>query len=231
MLRARLPGRGCWNWPELSARLEQEGLLNMAHNDRGPNWEKQRNQARARDEHRCRHCGAPERSGRAHHVHHIRPFRTFGYVRGRNDQYLTANSLENLVTLCTSCHRRVEADLMVRGTLSALAHVLRHIAPLHLMCAPRDIGVVSEVKSSLTRQPTITIYDNAPGGLGFSQALYELHGTLQVAAQGLVRACRCRWGCPSCVGPVAEVGEDAKANCLRLLDLLHEADRPSTGIT
>ena len=226
--------------PELTTRLEQEGLLDLARGDRGPNWEQQRNRARARDGYRCRHCGAPERPDRAHDVHHIEPFRTFGYVRGENDRYLEANRLENLVTLCRSCHRRVEVDRMVRGTLSGLAHVLRHIAPLYLMSDPRDIGVVSEVKSPFrstslpstslgthragARQPTIAIYDNAPGGLGFSEVLYELHDTLLLAARDLVRACRCRRGCPSCVGPVAEVGEDAKASCLRLLDLLLETE-------
>lgn len=210
--------------PEPAAQLAQEGVLDMARDDRGPNWEQQRNRARARDGYHCRHCGVPERPNRAHDVHHIEPFRTFGYVRGENDRYLEANRLENLVSLCRSCHRRVEVDRMVRGTLSALAYVLRHLAPLYLMCDPRDIGVVSEVKSPLTRQPTITIYDNAPGGLGFSEGLYELHGTLLMAARDLVRACRCRRGCPSCIGPVAEVGEDAKANCLRLLDLLLEAE-------
>ena len=210
--------------PELAAVLEQEGLLNMAQGDRGPNWEQQRSQARERDGRRCQHCGAPERPGRAHDVHHIQPFRTFGYVRGKNEHYLEANRLENLVTLCTSCHRRVEADLMVRSTLGGLAHVLRHIAPLYLMSDPRDIGVVSEIRSSFTRQPTITIYDNATGGLGFSESLYELHSTLLSAARELVRGCRCQGGCPSCVGPVSEVGEDAKANCLRLLDLLLSQD-------
>jgi len=206
--------------PELTAQLEQEGLLNMARGDRGPNWAEQRNQALSRDGHRCRHCGAPERPDRAHDVHHLQPFRTFGYVRGKNDRYMEANRLENLVTLCTSCHRRVEEDLLVRGTLSGLAHVLRHIAPLYLMSDPRDIGVVSEVRSTFTKQPTITIYDNAPGGLGFSESLYELYDDLLSAARELVRACRCQRGCPSCVGPVTEVGDDAKANCLRLLDLL-----------
>jgi DEAD/DEAH box helicase domain-containing protein len=84
----------------------------------------------------------------------------------------------------------------------------------------RDIGVVSEVKSTFTGQPTITIYDNAPGGLGFSDSLYELYDNLLLAAQQLVRACRCQQGCPSCIGPVTETGDDAKVNCLRLLDLL-----------
>ncbi len=206
--------------PELSVLLEQQGLLNMAQGDRGPNWEQQRTLARERDGYHCRHCSAPERPGRAHDVHHIQPFRTFGYLRGKNDNYLEANRLENLVTLCTSCHRRVEVDRMVRSTLGGLAHVLRHIAPLYLMSDLRDIGVVSEVRSSHSRQPSVTIYDNAPGGLGFSESLYQLHNTLLSGARELVRGCRCQQGCPSCVGPVSEVGEDAKANCLRLLDLL-----------
>jgi DEAD/DEAH box helicase domain-containing protein len=155
-------------------------------------------------------------------VHHVEPFRTFGYVRGKNDRYLEANRLENLVTLCRSCHRRVEVDRMVIGTLSAVAHVVQHIAPLYLMCDPRDIGVVSEVKSPVTRLPTVTIYDNAPGGLGFSEGLYALHDTLLIGARELVANCRCKHGCPSCVGPVLEVGTEAKDNCLRLLDCLLE---------
>jgi DEAD/DEAH box helicase domain-containing protein len=114
---------------------------------------------------------------------------------------------------------------MVRGTLSALAYVLRHLAPLYLMSAPRDIGMVSEVQSSYTKLPTITIYDNAPGGLGFSEGLYELHDTLLRAARELVGGCRCQRGCPSCVGPVAEIGEDAKGNCVRLLELLLNGQR------
>jgi DEAD/DEAH box helicase domain-containing protein len=214
-----------------AARLEEEGLLNMARDDRGPNWEEQRGRARARDGYRCRHCGVGEREGRAHDVHHIQPFRTFGYVRGQNDRYLEANRLENLVTLCRSCHRRVEVDRFVQGTLSGLAYALRHLAPLYLMCDPRDIGVVSETRSAHlsdgSRLPTVTIYDNAPGGLGFSESLYELHDELLRAAQELVAACRCPRGCPSCIGPVAEVGEDAKAGCLRLVQLLLDQDNPT----
>jgi DEAD/DEAH box helicase domain-containing protein len=206
--------------PEVAARLEQEGLLDPGRDDRGPNWETQRTLARARDGYRCRHCGAPERPDRTHDVHHVEPFRTFGYVRGENDRYAEANRLENLVTLCRSCHQRVEVDRVVRGALAGLAYVLRHMAPLYLMSAPRDIGVVSEIKSSLTGLPAITLYDNAPGGLGFSQALYGLHETLLEACRELVGACRCGRGCPSCVGPVAEAGENTKANCLRLLEFL-----------
>jgi DEAD/DEAH box helicase domain-containing protein len=124
----------------------------------------------------------------------------------------------------------VEVDRLIQGTLSGLAHVLRHLAPLYLMSDPRDIGVVSEVKSSLSKLPTITIYDNAPGGLGFSEGLYNLHDTLLAAAHDLVSACRCSRGCPSCIGPVVEAGENAKGSCLRLLDLLL-AGGPAAGDT
>ncbi len=215
----------CWFsiLPEAAAHLEREGLLDMTHGDRGPNWEEQRNAARARDGYRCRHCGAPEQPDRAHDVHHLRPFRSFGYRRGENDHYLEANRLENLVTLCRACHRRVEVDRLFRGALSGLAYALRHLAPLHLMCDPQDLGVVSEPVASIQagpRLPTITLYDNAPGGLGFSEALYDLQETLLVAARDLIRACGCQQGCPSCIGPVEEAGEDVRADCLRLLDLL-----------
>ena len=208
-----------------AARLEEEGLLNLGRDDRGPNWDQQRKRARARDGYRCRHCGVGEREGRAHDVHHIQPFRTFGYARGQNDYYLEANRLENLVTLCRSCHRRVEVDRLMHGALSGLAYALRHLAPLYLMCDPRDIGVTSETRSTMApdRLPAVTIYDNAPGGLGFSEGLYELHHTLLQAAGELVARCRCPRGCPSCIGPVAEVGEDAKAGCRRLIELLLDA--------
>ncbi len=209
---------------ERTEQLVHEGLINLEQGDRGPDWERQRNLARERDGHRCRHCGVSERPDRAHDVHHIEPFQTFGYRRGKNEAYKEANRIENLVTLCRSCHRRVEVDRMVRGALGALAYVVRHIAPLYLMTSSRDIGVLSEIRSSFTGQPTITIYDNAAGGLGFSEELYKLHDTLLQAAYELVGACRCKRGCPSCVGPVAEIGEDAKANCLRLLARLRRHD-------
>ena len=46
------------------------------------------------------------------HVHHIQPFRTFGYVRGANDHYLAANDLGNLVSLCRYCHKPVECGVI-----------------------------------------------------------------------------------------------------------------------
>ena len=111
----------------------------------GPNWEAQRSRARQRDHCQCRQCGRPERPDREHDVHHLRPFRTFDYRPGQNENYRTANALPNLITLCTDCHRRVESTVAMQGTLDALANLLRGLAPLHLMCSPRDLGGLAEL--------------------------------------------------------------------------------------
>lgn len=77
----------------------------------GPNWLKQRETRLERDGYQCVVCKISNEEHNARYdkglaVHHIRPFRTF-----REDgmvDYDAANRLENLVTLCVSCHRRWE---------------------------------------------------------------------------------------------------------------------------
>lgn len=73
------------------------------HNDnRGANWRQQRQKARKRDGYKCQACGMSEKkNGRALDVHHIVPFRKF-------DDYRKANRLENLISLCRSCHQKAE---------------------------------------------------------------------------------------------------------------------------
>lgn len=71
---------------------------------RGPSWNRQRRKALRRDKYACQHCGITQKKlGRCPDVHHIIPFREFGIERHEE-----ANSLENLVTLCSSCHQKAE---------------------------------------------------------------------------------------------------------------------------
>jgi DEAD/DEAH box helicase domain-containing protein len=100
--------------------------------------------------------------------------------------------------------------------LQGMAQALRHVASLRLMCDPRDLGSVAEVRSITTRLPTVTVYEVYPGGVGFSSRMYELHRALLGDASSLVRDCPCLAGCPSCVGPLHLV-EGAKKACLTLL--------------
>ena len=97
-----------------------------------------------------------------------------------------------------------------------MAHALRHVAALRLMCDPHDLGAVAEVRSTHTRRPTVTVYEAYPGGVGYARRLYELHDQLLASAADLVSDCPCAAGCPSCIGPLHLV-DGAKEACLRLL--------------
>lgn len=70
---------------------------------RGENWTQQRKLAYQRDSGICQHCGiAKNKNGSENAVHHIRPYRQF------NGDYVAANDLLNLITLCSSCHKLAE---------------------------------------------------------------------------------------------------------------------------
>ena len=97
------------------------------------------------------------------------------------------------------------------------------LAPLFLMCDVNDISVHADPKSAWSAgRPAVIIYDLAPGGIGFSQRLFELHAELVARACTLVTACDCADGCPSCVGPAGEDGAGGKQQTLAILDVLVE---------
>jgi DEAD/DEAH box helicase domain-containing protein len=135
-----------------------------------------------------------------------------------------------------------------RDGVVALANTLKTVAMLFLMCDRGDIGVAigdnSQGTASVERgfkrltagagasspepagpayEPNVFIYDNYPGGIGFSEPLYELHGKLLSEAKQLIASCPCHEGCPSCVGPVGEVGHRGKETALAILELLSPA--------
>lgn len=78
----------------------------------GPNWGEQRQKRLEKDHWKCVVCGKSndqekEDKGHALHVHHITPARNFEVGDGQID-YERANRIDNLVTLCVSCHHRWE---------------------------------------------------------------------------------------------------------------------------
>lgn len=134
--------------------------------------------------------------------------------------------------------------------LSGLAYSLHHLATMLLMSDAHDIDrcigdksgewfvrhgggfrSIANVSQSANDKaavmidafdPTIFIFDVYPGGIGFSELLYEQHDRLLASVQSLVRSCPCSHGCPSCVGPTLEVGPAAKETVLAILDLIIE---------
>jgi DEAD/DEAH box helicase domain-containing protein len=230
-----LETQACWITfsRELIERLRAAGDWLSDPNEYGPEWSAQRDAARSRDGYRCRACGAPEPGGRQHDVHHKIPFRAFladpGLRAGLapEDAWLAANRLENLVTLCASCHWRAETGVRTRSGLGGLAALLTGVAPLHLMCDPHDLGTVVEPQGPRTGLPTITIYERVPFGVGYAQALYATMPDLVKAAHDVVMGCPCVRGCPACVGPILdhEYALDTKALTTSLLRSLHPVSR------
>jgi DEAD/DEAH box helicase domain-containing protein len=69
-------------------------------------------------------------------------------------------------------------------------------------------------------EPNVFVYDAYPGGMGLSEPLFRLHDRLLSESRALIAGCECPDGCPSCVGPVGEVGSRGKEVALVLLDAI-----------
>jgi DEAD/DEAH box helicase domain-containing protein len=104
--------------------------------------------------------------------------------------------------------------------IAGLGNALRTVAALLLMCDPRDLGVAlseEEAGSLATFEPNLYLYDMYPGGVGQSAPLFRLAPELLKKTAALLASCACEAGCPSCVGPVGEVGERGKHVAQRIL--------------
>lgn len=121
-----------------------------------------------------------------------------------------------------------------RDGVLGLAFAMRNVAPLLLMCDSHDLGlsvdgVSAEAAASAAGSvaPTIFIYDNYPGGIGFSEPLHGMHADLLAKTRELIDGCPCQSGCPSCVGPEGNTGPLAKTVASHLLAQLTATALPA----
>jgi DEAD/DEAH box helicase domain-containing protein len=129
-----------------------------------------------------------------------------------------------------------------------LLHALATVATLLLMCDRRDLGTAIgekppypddqdaatesvQLRDRISQnakeffEPNLYLYDAYPGGIGFSDPLFQSHGLLMNRTRELIMACECAQGCPSCVGPAGDLAPRAKEAALAILDrLCHSAD-------
>jgi 5-methylcytosine-specific restriction endonuclease McrA len=84
-------GADHWSWKE-----------SPEYRPNGKEWDELRARCRRRDGHACQLCGVSESdSARQLDVHHLTPVREY-------DDPRDANTLDNVTTLCRSCHRKAE---------------------------------------------------------------------------------------------------------------------------
>ena len=121
-----------------------------------------------------------------------------------------------------------------RDGVVGLSFAMRQVAQLLLMCDRHDIGIsmdgidqndLGAEALAQAAEPRVFIYDNYPGGIGFSQPLFTIERDLLDRTRELIAGCACEHGCPTCVGPLGNTGPLAKTVALRILDSLVAAPR------
>ncbi len=125
--------------------------------------------------------------------------------------------------------------------LYGIAHIIGNIAPLFLLCSRMDIGVhigdregvwssegelrkkdaemMDELKKRLF-SPTVFVYENYPGGVGFAYELFGIHPEPLKKAKDEIVNCPCIGGCPSCVGPSLKIDINVKEVSLQILNTI-----------
>ncbi|TYS68446.1 DEAD/DEAH box helicase [Sutcliffiella horikoshii] len=140
---------------------------------------------------------------------------------GSGPIYLPEEELQTSATWITleeEITERLKGDDLEKSLLG-IAHALKHVTPLLLMCEPMDMQVVPQVKSTHDEKPVVYFYDRYPGGVGLSEKAYDYINELLTSASELIGNCPCRSGCPSCIG-ADYPDEDSKELALSLLQKL-----------
>jgi DEAD/DEAH box helicase domain-containing protein len=113
-----------------------------------------------------------------------------------------------------------------RDGVVGLSFAMRQVASLLLMCDRHDLGISinSGDEPQEDDDARIFLFDNYPGGIGFSEPLFRMHRELLSKTRDLIAGCDCDAGCPACVGPIGNTGPMAKTAALRILDVLLSQD-------
>ena len=122
-----------------------------------------------------------------------------------------------------------------RDGVVGLAWAMKNVAQLLLMCDRHDIGLsidggnldrairtggTAEKTLDLNGEPNVFIYDNYPGGIGFSQPLYAMHDELLVAHARPDRRLPVRIRVPVLRRAGREHGTAGQGYASRILDML-----------
>jgi DEAD/DEAH box helicase domain-containing protein len=110
-------------------------------------------------------------------------------------------------------------DVQIAG-VHGLEHALLGLAPLFGGCDRQDIGSSWFAFFLETQCPVVFLYDQVPGGVGISDAIFANADMLVQAALQRITLCKCVNGCPGCLYlSGCEFGNESldKSETIRLL--------------
>ncbi|MCR9160555.1 MAG: DEAD/DEAH box helicase [Nannocystaceae bacterium] len=137
------------------------------------------------------------------------------------------------------------------ATALAVAHALRHVAAMALMCDVGDLGHVltaghpgswgpvihpgrrpsPDAVLHAASQPYVVLYDRNPGGAGFASAAHALGDALLERAEAVVSGCGCEQGCPTCMGASAdEAWEVSRGHVVSVLCAMRASLRAAAAV-
>jgi len=98
-----------------------------------------------------------------------------------------------------------EANEIEKETvIQRLGFVIKNVAPVFILCDPRDIGIAERLKDDFFNTTALYIYDTYPGGSGISEGFLDKLEFIIQGVQDIISSCPCSSGCPSCIGPSDE---------------------------
>jgi len=101
--------------------------------------------------------------------------------------------------------------------LAGIGELLQGLVPLFLRVDPGDVRVLAEALQPHWQAPALLLYDRVPNGVGLAERIFREHRSILAAALRLAEHCRCRAGCPGCIGPSAGLGGRSKQVAVAIL--------------
>lgn len=103
-------------------------------------------------------------------------------------------------------HKNQNGQLINNNHFEGMYYAIKNAAMMITMAALDDIGayvsnsVFAPKEMMMEKDVYVFIYDKYIGGLGYSEKIFDLIPTILENAIKMVSGCRCKGGCPACIG-------------------------------